>query len=183
MNNLMNHAEIKAYPKQLTTGTVLTRLLDGLSFRYYWATEGLTAHDAAFDPGNESRTLYQTLNHLYNMIDFAGYILEGKVYPFPEKEHGFSLESLREKTLQRIDDLKDLFVKIDNDALAQKSVKVEVAGDPHQFSIWHLFNGPLVDCMFHLGQVTALRRMAGNPIFPGVQPFLGKRMAPNEDSN
>ena len=38
-------SEIPDYPDSYTPGTVMGRLIDGLGFRYYWATEGLSEND------------------------------------------------------------------------------------------------------------------------------------------
>ena len=102
MHPTLSFADISVCPEKITTGTVLARTAEILGFRYYWATDGLTESDLTYSPGNDNRNLYQTLDHLYNMIDFVGSTLEGKVYPFPEKENGFSLTELRHKTLARI---------------------------------------------------------------------------------
>ena len=47
---------IAPYPTQVTGASVLTRLVDGLGFRYHWATFGLTDHDYAFSPGQGSQS-------------------------------------------------------------------------------------------------------------------------------
>lgn len=175
MNATISFADISTCPEKITTGTLLARQAEVLGFRYYWATEGLTESDLNYSPGNDNRNVYQTLNHLYNMIDFAGASLENKVYPFPEKEHGFSFSELRDKTLTRIDQIKQLSMEIDENSLEKKSVKITVGDSPMEFNIWHMLN-PLLDAMFHTGQITTFRRANGNPIDPSVQPFFGKRM-------
>ncbi len=39
------YREIPDPPENYTPGTVVSRLVDGLGFRYYWATEGLREED------------------------------------------------------------------------------------------------------------------------------------------
>ncbi|MBL4904447.1 MAG: hypothetical protein JKZ00_00090, partial [Flavobacteriaceae bacterium] len=53
--------EIPPAPKEYTAGTVASRMVDGLGFRYYWATEGLTEKDLAFRPNSEARTTLETI--------------------------------------------------------------------------------------------------------------------------
>src|SRR6202046_5844724 len=48
-----------------SAGAVVSRLLDGLGFRYYWATEGLRPIDLSFKPSPEARTSQETLEHIY----------------------------------------------------------------------------------------------------------------------
>lgn len=175
INQIDSFAEIKSYPENFNTSTVLSRVIDGVGFKYFWATEGLSESDLQFSPGNENRNLYQTLDHMYNMLDFVGYTLEGKVYPFPETNNGWSFPELRDQTLKRIAEVKSLFLS-DASALGDKPIQITMGEQPMEFPIWHLFNGPLIDFMSHLGQVVAFRRVNGNPIDSGVQPFMGKRM-------
>lgn len=169
-------AEIGAYPEKFNVGNVLSRLMDGLGFRYYWATENLNENDLEYSPGNGNRSVYDTLNHLFNMIDFAGSILEDKTHPFPEKEYTLSLHEIRYKTLNRIDKLKKLLQEAEDSDLEKLKVKVKVEENYMEFPIWHLIHGPLVDSFYHLGQVVSFRRANGNPIDSNVQPFMGKRM-------
>ena len=42
--------EIPDYPEKYNQGTVVARMIDGLGFRYYWATEGLRAEDLNLNP-------------------------------------------------------------------------------------------------------------------------------------
>ena len=35
------YKEIPSYPANYTQGTVISRMIDGLGYRYYWATENL----------------------------------------------------------------------------------------------------------------------------------------------
>lgn len=45
--------------------------------------------------------------------------------------------------------------------------------DEKQFPFWNLLNGPLLDALTHVGQITSWRRIAGNPQPKGVNVFLG----------
>ena len=59
--------EIPSYPETFTAGNVAARIIDGLGFRYYWATEGLREEDLKFRPGKEARTSLETLEHIYEL--------------------------------------------------------------------------------------------------------------------
>ena len=179
MQQTASFVEISAYPERLTTGSILARLVSGVGFRYYWATDGLTESDLRYSPGNNHRDLQQTLNHIYNMVDFVGSILEGKVFDFPEKEYDLDFSEIRTRTLERISDVEQILLAGGENVLEKKTVQITLEGTPMEFSIWHLLNGPLLDSIFHLGQVVTFRRVNGNPIDPCVQPFFGKRIEPN----
>ena len=45
MTSKLPYYEIPDYPETYTAGSVAARMLDGLGFRYYWATEGLNEDD------------------------------------------------------------------------------------------------------------------------------------------
>ena len=43
--NELPYAQIPEAPNEYTVGGVVSRMIDGLGFRYYWATEGLRSED------------------------------------------------------------------------------------------------------------------------------------------
>lgn len=176
MTETLQFAEISSYPSQYNMATIVSRMLDGAGFRYYWATEGLTQEQLMEEPGNGSRSLYQIMNHIYNMVDFVGNSLEGKTTSFPEKEHGLPFEELRQQTLARIESAKVACVNMDEATLEQQKIDLTVNGKPMQVDTWHLFNGPLPDMYHHIGQLMLLRRIQGNPLPNGVNPFFCKRL-------
>ncbi|MDW3652211.1 MAG: DinB family protein [Bacteroidia bacterium] len=173
----MHHfQEITQAPNTFNGTNSLVRIIDGAGFRYYWATENLSEEDLQFSPGNEGRNLLQTLAHLDYMASFVCNTLEGKVTSFPEQENGLSFEKLRKTTLHKLDRIKNLLSQCSDEDFQSKKIKCSVQGNAMEFDIWNMIHGPLVDIIYHLGQVVSFRRSSGNPIDPGVQPFMGKRM-------
>ena len=144
-------------------------MLDGLAFRYYWATDGLTESDLSYTPGNGGRTLYQTLNHIYNMVDFAGNIVAGYVTQFPEIEHNLTFSTLRGETLNRIEEIKHQCLELPENVLKERRIKGESDGNPFEMPLLYFFNGPLPETFYHLGQIVSFRRTLGNPIDQHVQ--------------
>src|SRR5579863_6243043 len=61
------YAAFPPAPDHYSAGTAVSRLIDGLGFRYYWATEGLRPIDLSFRPGPEARTSQETLEHIYSL--------------------------------------------------------------------------------------------------------------------
>ena len=59
--------EIPPYPTSYTAANVAARMVDGLGFRYYWATEGLTETDLSYKPSQEARTTLETLEHILGL--------------------------------------------------------------------------------------------------------------------
>jgi len=52
---------------EFTAGSTVSRMIDGLGFRYYWATEGLSEEDLTFKPNSEARTTAETLDHILSL--------------------------------------------------------------------------------------------------------------------
>ena len=63
------YKEIPAYPTDYSSGNLVSRMIDGLGYRYYWATEGLTEKDLTYKPSEDGRTILETLEHIHN-VDF-----------------------------------------------------------------------------------------------------------------
>ena len=56
---------IPDYPDHLSGATVLVRMLDGLGFRFYWATEGLRAEDYIFRPAKDTMSIGELIIHIW----------------------------------------------------------------------------------------------------------------------
>jgi hypothetical protein len=49
--------EISSAPEKITGASVFARVVDGLAFRYSWATEGLRDQGFDFRPGPQSMSI------------------------------------------------------------------------------------------------------------------------------
>ena len=47
---------------------MLGRIVDGLGFRYRWATEGLTEKELDYRPCEVGRSISETSSHVHNLI-------------------------------------------------------------------------------------------------------------------
>ena len=61
------YKEIPSYPANYTQGTVMSRMIDGLGYRYYWATENLRTSDLDFKPDTLARSTFETMEHIYGL--------------------------------------------------------------------------------------------------------------------
>ncbi|MGB4959727.1 MAG: hypothetical protein WBO36_09635, partial [Saprospiraceae bacterium] len=66
-DNNLPFKDISVLPEIYTTENAVARMIDGLGFRFYWATEGLRAEDLAFRPTPESRTSEETIDHIMGL--------------------------------------------------------------------------------------------------------------------
>lgn len=163
------YATFPAAPVHYSAGTVVSRLLDGVGFRYYWATEGLRPIDLTFRPGPQARTSRETLEHIYFLtvivINATG---NNQVQPGQYK----TFEALRKATLENIRKASTIVAGYSNGDM--ENVKIDFQGQKLPF--WNLINGPVSDCLWHIGQVVTFRRSSGNPFSDKVELFLGKIM-------
>ena len=153
-------------PDHYSSGTVLSRLLDGLGFRYYWATEGLRPVDLTFKPSPEARTSMETLQHIYALSTMIIDAVEGNQNP-PAQYNTF--EELRKATLDNIKKASTIIAGYSDHDIEN----LKVAFGEKTLPFWNMINGPISDCLWHIGQVVSFRRSSGNPFSNKVEVFLG----------
>jgi hypothetical protein len=162
------YAAFPPAPIHYSAGAVVSRLLDGLGFRYYWATEGLRPIDLAFRPSPEARTSQETLEHIYNLSDMIINVVGGNQKPAPHK----TFEELRKATLENIK--KASAIVAGYSEADMEKIRIDFGSEKLPF--WNMINGPISDCLWHIGQVVTFRRSSGNPFSAKVEVFLGKIM-------
>jgi len=161
--------------------TVLARLVDGLAFRYRWATDGLDRQDLDFRPCDDAMTLGQLLDHLRFLarwmhinVRAAHLDLEPVAYPdccsgLPDPDG--NPDELIHQTLSALAELRENVLELGEGGLSRV---VLVGGrESTTFPVWYLINGPLSDALTHVGQVTSWRRILGKPV-PKHDVFRGR---------
>lgn len=169
--------ELPPAPRSVDAAGVLARLVDGLGFRYRWATEGLRGEELAFRPCEGAFTLGEVLAHMNLLVRWVDGSLRGTLRAEPEGiDDGRPVapeewEALRSDTLARLVRLRALVSEADPERLARVTVTGNPEKGPQPF--WSILNGPLADFLTHVGQVSSWRRMAGNPA-PRADVFRGR---------
>jgi hypothetical protein len=166
------YKKIPAYPAAYTPGAVIARTIDGLGYRYYWATEGLREVDVAYAPSADARSSRQTLEHIYSLSLMVLQTARNEAFTRPEHLEALNLEDLREQTLRNIEMASTLFLPMQEADVEQLAIFFN-AERKLQLPLWHLLNGPLADALYHTGQVVSFRRSSGNPMNPKVNVFMG----------
>jgi hypothetical protein len=170
------YAEIPECPQVYTAGTVLGRMVDGLGFRYRWATDGLTERDLEHRPGESCRSIIETLSHIHNLVLMTSTGLSGERYSLPEPPETKSFDELRQATLMKIQRLSEQLKATANEKFDEMPIRFKMGDKDLDFPFWNAINGTLADALYHVGQVVSHRRAAGNPIDPRVNVFVGKKM-------
>jgi hypothetical protein len=170
--------EIPDYPVAYSSGAVAARVIDGLGFRYYWATEGLRPEDLKFAPKGESngepRTSEETIQHIYSLTT----TLLNTTKKLPNVSGALNVklpfDELRRKTLANIKEAADI-LRIATDAeIAEMKVIFKSDTGTREFPFWNILNGPVDDALWHVGQVITFRRSSGNPYNNKASVFTGK---------
>ena len=87
--------QIPDYPENYTAENVAARVIDGLGFRYYWATEGLTQKDLDFKPGNDGRSTSETIDHILGLSNTIVNASLNQANVFPREEQELTFEQKR----------------------------------------------------------------------------------------
>jgi hypothetical protein len=163
--------EIPDYPSVYNACTVAARMVDGLGFRYYWATEGLRNIDLEYKPSEEARTSRQTLEHLHGLVLV---ILNSTLkQPHIGKDvSALSYAQLRKETLENLKQAADILRTSEN--LSEFKIIFQRGENTSEFPFWNQINGPIADALWHCGQVVSLRRSSGNPFNSKASVFSGK---------
>lgn len=169
-NDKLPYYEIPETSESYTAGTVVARMIDGLGFRYHWATEGLRARDLAFKPSEDGRTTGDTVDHILGLTNV---ILNSALKKDNEDVNtkGMTFEDKRAKTLNMLKQAADIFRTTED--LSQFKIVFNRGGQRSEYPFWNQINGPIADALWHCGQVITHRRTSGNPYNSKASVFTG----------
>jgi hypothetical protein len=167
--------EIPKTPEKYTAENVAARMVDGLGFRYFWASEGLRSEDLAYEPNDEARSTRFTLEHIYDLCDIIKYTALNKPIIADTEVSKYSFEDLRNKTLENLKTASEALKKADANLANTKMVFTRQDGSKREYDFWYLINGPISDAIWHVGQVVSFRRSSGNPFPKGVSVLQGTK--------
>jgi|UniRef100_UPI004048274A hypothetical protein len=157
--------EIPKAAEEASAGAVLSRMVDGLGFRFYWASEGLTEKDLKFQPSEEVRSSGKTVEHIYDLSKTLLSLTKTSFKQNKEKAQ-MTFEEMRAQTLLNFEALSTRFRNSGN--LQEFNV---IQNGKVTIPFWNLINGPIADAIWHCGQLASFRRSSGNPINPKVNHF------------
>lgn len=166
------YRQIPDYPESYTEGTVAARVIDGLGFRYYWATEGLRPEDLKYKPSEDARTTEETMDHILGLTNVLLNAVTKKVNE-GAPETGLSFEEKRRKTLANIEAASAILKKASAKDLEQFVMIFKSTNGTTEYPFWNLLNGPIDDALWHVGQVITFRRSSGNPFNSNVSVLQG----------
>ena len=164
-NKKLPFEDISKTPTEITAINTLLRVVEGLGFRYRWATENLSEDNIKFRPHPTSMNIEEVNSHIFDLIDSIFRVFGG------EKQNIDSLNSfqqIRKKSLFILEDLSERLKKMKDEDLIEMEKNTS-----RKLPFWYWINGPLSDALTHVGQITSWRRIAGNPQLKGLNVFIG----------
>ena len=164
---------ISPAPETFSSEHLIIRMIQGLGFRYFWATEGLREVDLEYSPSESGQTCRETLEHIHGLAEVIANSTQNKATVRPPLEVPRKFKMLRSETLAFLKIATEQLKKMNPNELEALQVIFERGGGQTRFPLWNLINGPISDAIYHTGQVVSFRRSSGNPISKGVNVFLG----------
>lgn len=167
------YRQIPDYPETYTAGTVAARMVDGLGFRFYWATEGLKPETLTYQVSEEARTIEETVQHVFGLTTLLLRTLDPEA---GDQVAGMKLESFeayRVQTLRNLEQASAILLQSESDSFGQFEIVLGSGENQRKFPFWNHVNGPIADAIWHSGQIATLRRAAGDPISNQVSFLQG----------
>ena len=168
-------SSIPPAPKEVTAATTLTRMVQGLGFRYHWASDGLRTEDLSYRPTPEAQSTLETLQHIYGLALVIKNATVNESNPRPLLNISQEHKVLRKTTLMLLKEASETLSNSTVEEVTEMQVIFDRKGTVSHFPIWNLMNGPLEDAIYHTGQIVSFRRTSGNPIPKGVNIFMGTK--------
>ena len=165
--------DISEYPTEINNGNIISRMINGLGYRYYWATEKLKENDLIYRPSKDAYSTKETMVHIFSLSKTVYNTTLSKINERPDIDIPGDYESIRNETLQFLEKASKNFSNLNSEELDQMKIMFNRGGTIKSFPIWNLLNGPIADAIYHTGQIVSFRRTTGNPIDSSVNVFMG----------
>jgi len=146
----MDYHRIDEYPESVSAAAVIVRLLDGLGFRFFWATYELDGSDYEFTTAKGKNSIGWIVSHIWGLMNWIYISITGEKAKRPP-----SIIDQRNHSLDLIRMIREIITRMSDEQLAE----VRIEGLP----FWHIINGPVSDALGHVGQINMARRLMGKP--------------------
>ncbi len=172
-DNVLPYHQIPEAPENYEAGNVVSRMIDGLGFRFYWASKDLRTEDLEFAPSDDARNAIETLEHIYGLSETIYNAAKNEPNIRLANRSKMTYEELREGTLVNLKNASDIMRSKTAEEVTELKVMFKRGDNVSEFPFWNMINGPIADALNHTGQILSFRRSSGNPIQRGVNVFSG----------
>ena len=90
--------EIGEYPSEYSSTSIVSRMIEGLGYRFYWSTESLKEEDLNYKPSQDSRSTFEVIEHIYGLTLAMVLTIDGKEFDFSQ-EDGYNVKIGRNFTM------------------------------------------------------------------------------------
>lgn len=172
IDNELPYYEIPEYTGKYTAGSVASRMIDGLGFRYRWATENLSENDLNYKPSDSVRSTLETIDHILGLSRvIVNATLKIKT-DFTKEQPVLTYDQKRKETLENFKKASNILKSATD--LEEFKIQFVFTGGSSEYPFWNNINGPIADAIWHSGQIASFRRSSGNPISSKVEFLEGK---------
>ncbi|MEM9820303.1 MAG: hypothetical protein AAF985_04500 [Bacteroidota bacterium] len=171
---VLPYHQIPEAPDSYSAENIAARMVDGLGYRYYWASKDLRPEDLQYKPSEDGKTTQETLEHLLGLSQTVLNAVTQQANIRPAQRAPMTYEEMRKATLENIKQASDQLRMAQAGAIENFEIVFQRGEKKSTFPFWNILNGPLADAIYHTGQIVAFRRASGNPIHPFVNVFIGK---------
>jgi hypothetical protein len=168
--------EIPIEPNSYEPGNLVSRLIDGLGYRYHWATDGLTIDNLEYRPCESAKTTFETLQHIYSLSETVLLVSKKKPNVRPYQSVKMDFDEMRKLTLMNLKNARANFLNINVNQIGEHKVVFQFPEKEAVFPFWNFLNGQIMDAIYHVGQVVLMRRASGNPMNSKVRVFYGRNV-------
>jgi hypothetical protein len=167
--------EMPAIANKYDAPATVARMIDGLGFRFYWATNQLSYIDLQYRPNSAARSSEETIDHIMNLV----WVIRNAVYNKPNIDAmSPTLQlSFYEKRKMILNGLKETSDRLKSGKVNLDKLQilfVDANGHKVSYPFWYVINGPLSDALWHVGQIVSFRRSSGNPFNGEVNVLEGR---------
>jgi hypothetical protein len=110
----------------------------------------------------------ETLEHIYGLS--INVVNATTVTVNTPQNLKLSYEELRKATLLNLEKVSKILRESSDEDLTRFTMLNRTSTLP----FWNMINGPIADCLWHVGQVVSFRRSSGNPFNGKASVLIGK---------
>lgn len=165
-------ADISETPGAFDGHSVAMRMVEGLGFRFYWGTDDLSVEDYEFKPTEETRSIGETLDHILGLSNMILNASHGRANG--STDYGdIDYHAKRLLILKNLYEARMILHKASDADMGDMDIIFKRGDTERRYDFWYAINGPISDSLWHVGQIVAYRRMAGNPFNSKVSVLTG----------
>jgi hypothetical protein len=160
--------------EEYNPGNLVARMIDGLGYRFYWATKDLREEDLDYRPSEEARNTAETIAHIRSLSSTILKTVKGEVNAGGGTAGDLPAMEQRNLALDHIRNASEHVRGMTEQQIAELKIRFQRGDNSIEFPFWNLINGPIADAIYHTGQIVSFRRSSGNPVSDKVNVLTGR---------